>query len=114
MVMPLTLSLLRSFKVANNVLVSSWFVRAALYARFNEVASIWSSSADSALFDKYIDHLVTSGELTQDVNYYVDNFLINGQFVCREHDLFEGGWEDFCEANGVIYNDDYCCTHLGF
>lgn len=95
------------------VFVTSWFVRAALYARFNEVKTIWSSSADSALFDKYVDHLIASGELTEDVNYYVDNFLINGQFVSREHDLFEGSWEDFCLERGIIFDDDYCCINLG-
>ena len=97
-----------------NILVTTWFVRAALYARYVAVYEIWASEADSALFDKYVDHLCSFGELTHDVNHYVDNYLINGQFVCREHDLFEGSWEDFCNAHGVIYNDDYCCTHLGF
>jgi hypothetical protein len=95
------------------VYVTPWFVRAALYARFNEVKAIWASSADSALFDKYVDHLCSLGELEGDVNHYVDNFLINGQFVCREHDLFDGSWEAFCEANGVIFDDNFCCTNLG-
>ena len=96
-----------------NILVTSWFVRAALYARFNEVAPLWSSSADSALFDQFVDHLIASGELSQDVNYYVDNFLTNGQFISREHDLFEGSWEEFCEAHGLIYDDNFCCVNLG-
>lgn len=96
-----------------NVLVTSWFVRAALYARYVSVYETWASEANSALFDKYIDHLCSLSELTHDVNYYVDNFLVNGQFVAREHDLFEGSWEDFCNAHGVIFDDNYCCTNLG-
>ncbi len=96
-----------------NILVTTWFVRAALYARYVAVYETWASEADSALFDKYVDHLIESGELSGDVNYYVDNFLTNGQFVCREHDLFEGSWEEFCSEHGVIFDDNFCCTNLG-
>ncbi len=97
-----------------NVLVSEDFVSQALYDRFEAVKTLWASAAATALFEQLIDLLTDVGEFHGSSWIIVDNFLINGQFVCREHDLFEGSWEDFCEANGVIYNDDYCCTHLGF
>lgn len=97
-----------------NVLVSEDFVSQALYDRFEAVKTLWASEAATALFEQLIDLLIEVGGFQGSAYVIVDNYLINGQFVCREHDLFEGSWEDFCEANGVIYNDDYCCTHLGF
>jgi hypothetical protein len=96
------------------VFVSEDFVSQALYDRFEAVKTLWASAAATALFEQLIDLLIDGGEFHGSSWIIVDNFLINGQFVCREHDLFEGSWEDFCDANGVIYNDDYCCTHLGF
>ena len=97
-----------------NVLVSEDFVSQALYDRFEAVKTLWASAAATALFEQLIDLLIEVGEFHGSSWIIVDNYLINGQFVCREHDLFEGSWEDFCNAHGVIYNDDYCCTHLGF
>ena len=97
-----------------NVLVSEDFVSQALYDRFEAVKGLWASAAATALFEQLIDLLIEVGEFHSPSGVIVDNFLVNGQFVCREHDLFDGSWEAFCEANGVIYNDDYCCTHLGF
>jgi len=96
------------------VFVSEDFMSQALYDRFEAVKTLWASAAATALFEQLIDLLIEVGGFNGSSWIIVDNYLINGQFVCREHDLFEGGWEDFCEANGVIYNDDYCCTHLGF
>lgn len=97
-----------------NVLVSEDFVSQALYDRFEAVKTLWASAAATALFEQLIDLLIEVGEFHGSSWIIVDNFLINGQFVAREHDLFDGSWEDFCNAHGVIYNDDYCCTHLGF
>ena len=97
-----------------NVIVSEDFVSQALYDRFEMVKELWASAAATALFEQLIDLLTEVGELHGSSWVIVDNFLVNGQFVCREQDLFEGSWEDFCNAHGVIYNDDYCCTHLGF
>ncbi len=96
------------------VFVSEDFVSQALYDRFEAVKTLWASAAATALFEQLIDLLTDVGEFHGSSWIIVDNYLINGQFVCREHDLFEGSWEDFCNAHGVIYNDDYCCTHLGF
>lgn len=95
------------------VLVSEDFVSQALYDRFEAVKTLWASAAATALFEQLIDLLIEVGEFNGSSCVIVDNFLINGQFVAREHDFFEGSWEEFCEANGVIYNDDYCCTNLG-
>ena len=96
-----------------NVLVSEDFVSQALYDRFEAVKGLWASEAASALFEQLIDLLIEVGEFNGSSCVIVDNYLINGQFVCREHDLFEGSWEDFCEANGVLFDDNYCCTNLG-
>lgn len=96
------------------VFVSEDFVSQALYDRFEAVKTLWASAAATALFEQLIDLLIEVGEFNGSSWIIVDNFLVNGQFVAREHDLFDGSWEDFCNAHGVIYNDDYCCTHLGF
>jgi hypothetical protein len=100
--------------MANNVLVSSDFVSQALYDRYEAVKTLWASEAASALFEQLIDLMLDIGEINASSWVIVDNFLVNGQFISREHDLFEGSWEDFCEANGVIFDDNFCCTHLGF
>lgn len=97
-----------------NVLVSEDFVSQALYDRFEAVKGLWASAAATALFEQLIDLLIEVGEFKGSNYVIVDNFLINGQFVAREHDLFEGSWEDFCEANGILFNDNFCCTNLGF
>ncbi len=96
-----------------NVLVSEDFVSQALYDRFEAVKTLWASAAATALFEQLIDLLTDVGEFHGSSWVIVDNFLINGQFVCREHDLFDGSWEEFCLDRGVIYNDDFCCTNLG-
>ena len=96
-----------------NVLVSEDFVSQALYDRFEAVKTLWASAAATALFEQLIDLLTDVGEFHGSSWIIVDNYLINGQFVCREHDLFEGSWEEFCSAQGVIYDDNFCCTNLG-
>lgn len=96
-----------------NVLVSEDFVSQALYDRFEAVKTLWASAAATALFEQLIDLLTDVGEFHGSSWIIVDNYLINGQFVCREHDLFEGSWEDFCSTHGVIFDDNYCCTNLG-
>lgn len=96
-----------------NVLVSEDFVSQALYDRFEAVKTLWASAAATALFEQLIDLLIEVGEFNGSSWIIVDNFLINGQFVAREHDLFDGSWEDFCNAHGVLYDDNFCCTNLG-
>jgi len=56
----------------------------------------------------------------------MDNFLINGSFCERATDFtadgewsnkfkeYNGNWEEFCENEAVIYNEDAACTNLGF
>lgn len=58
-------------------------------------------------------------------SYVVDNFIINGEFIYRElfskdseyselYEKYNGSWKDFCESEGIIYNDEVCCINLGF
>ncbi len=96
------------------VFVSEDFVSQALYDRFEAVKTLWASEAATALFEQLIDLLIDVGGFQGSAYVIVDNYLINGQFVCREHDLFEGSWEDFCSERGVLFDDNFCCTHLGF
>ncbi len=95
------------------VFVSEDFVSQALYDRFEAVKTLWASEAATALFEQFIDLLIEVGEFNGSSYVIVDNYLINGQFVCREHDLFDGSWEDFCSERGVLFDDNFCCTNLG-
>lgn len=67
----------------------------------------------------------SDGMLLKRPSYVVDNFIINGEFIYREwfskdgeyselYEKYNGSWEDLCENEGIIYNDEVCCINLGF
>lgn len=121
----------------NQITVSIDFVIAALESRFDDVKSQWGNDASEALWEQALD-LVSEcglgGNITSP-SAYVDNYLINGEFVSRENfyksdcasydieltdeqneqgsyiELTEEQWE-LVTQDALIYNDDYACLQF--
>ena len=74
------------------------------------------------------------GDNVTSPSIFVDNYLINGEFVSKEDDLqmwldceyddlsdddkecyeceeeyIEQKWQEYCSENALLYNDDYAC-----
>ena len=117
----------------NNMLnVPVEFVIDALQARYDDVKELWGNDASEALWEQALQ-LVEECGLGSNItspSIYVDNYLVNGEFVSRfnisendcnsygiEFDLNDdneiiindGEWEQFCQDNALIYNDEYAC-----
>ena len=109
-----------------NVLVE--FVIDALQARYDEVENLWGCDASASLWEQALQLVAECGlgENVTSPSIYVDNYLINGEFVSKiadvecwlddnqpngENDLNEA-WQEYCENNALIYNDDFACLQF--
>ena len=88
------------------------FVEAALQARYEAVVGIWGSDAAIALWPQALELLLESEELKQTPSYYVDNYLVNGDFIDREENQTDAEWQKYCENNALIYNTEYACLNF--
>ena len=110
------------------------FVIAALESRYDEVKALWGCQASHNLWEQALSLVEDCGLGTcSSPSAYVDNYLINGEFVSRfnisendcrsygiEFDLNEeneviindGEWEQFCQDSALIYNDEYACLQF--
>lgn len=119
----------------NMINVPVEFVIDALQARYDDVKDQWSNDASETLW-KQVLQLVEDCGLGNNItspSIYVDNYLINGEFITRcnfykndassygidlnEHQLDEQGsyteltleqWESVTQ-DALIYNDEYAC-----
>jgi len=110
--------------------ISINFIIAALEARFEDVKDIWGNEASLALWDQVLDMVEEYGisENTSSASEFVDNYLINGEFVTREGlnkqdatscgiELDDDGtvsddeWQYLCD-NAVVYNGEYACIRF--
>ena len=115
------------------------FVIDALQARYDEVKELWASDASAALWDQALQLVAECGlgdNVTSPI-IYVDNYLINGEFVSREENIedwlhktshegfleqldyegdeydqwlddnFDNFWDEYCQDNALIYNSEY-------
>lgn len=104
------------------------FVIDALQARYDDVKDLWGCDASAALWEQALQLVAECGsdKTVTSPSIYVDNYLINGEFVSKiadvEHwldsnqpnganDLHEA-WEEYCLDNAVIYNDEYACIQF--
>ncbi|AWD93265.1 hypothetical protein AB9_159 [Acinetobacter phage vB_AbaM_B9] len=113
----------------NMINVPVEFVIDALQARYDDVKDKWSNDASEALWEQALQ-LVEECGLGSDItssSAYVDNYLINGEFVSKESDFdewtkdykesydfsdsveVEAAWNEYCQDNALIYNDEYAC-----
>ena len=105
--------------------VSVEFVIDALQARYNDVKDLWGCDASAALWEQALQSVAERGlgENVTSPSIYVDNYLVNGEFVSKiadvehwldsnqpngAHDLDEA-WNEYCQDNALIYNGEYAC-----
>ncbi len=119
--------------------VTAQFIIDALQSRYDDVKELWGGEAANELWEQAlamveecgIGYNVTSPSI------FVDNYLINGEFVSKEDDkqywldceyddlsdddkeyyeceaeYIEQKWQEYVTNNAMLYNDNYAC--LGF
>ena len=109
--------------------VSAQFIIDALQARYDEVSGLWASYAAHDLWQQALDVVQECGisDNVTSPSIFVDNYLINGEFVSKEDDKqwwldcddvelsekeIDEKWLEYCKKNACLYNDNYAC--LGF
>ena len=87
----------------------------------------WKTRGSRMLMNEFYEYMENfDGGKVQQPSVVMDNFLINGSFCERATDFtadgewsnkfeeYKGNWEEFCENEAVLYNEDAACTNLGF
>ena len=109
--------------------VSIDFIIEALQSRYDNVKELWGGEAAHQLWEQALAMVEDCGigDNVTSPSIFVDNYLINGEFVSKEDDknlwLGSGGeelsddeineeWLDYCQNNACLYNDEHAC--LGF
>ena len=119
--------------------VSIQFIIDALQARYDNVKDLWGGDAANQLWEQALQMVEDCGigENVTSPSIFVDNYLINGEFVSKEDDkqywldceyddlseddkeyyeceaeYIEQKWQEHCSENAILYNDNYTC--LGF
>lgn len=96
-----------------------------LYERLQYAHDNWGGypSLDEQLFDFIRD--VFDGQKVPSVAVVADNFVVNGEYIPKDeftadgnyshtYKKYNGNWEELCENEGILYNDEVCCIRLGF
>ena len=106
--------------------VSVYFIIDALQARYDEVSGLWASHAARDLWQQALDVVQECGigDNVTSPSIFVDNYLINGEFVSKDEDKqwwldceyddlssaeIDEKWNDYCEKNACLYNKNYAC-----
>ena len=119
--------------------VSIQFIIDALQSRYDNVKDLWGVKASGELWEQALQMVEECGigENVTSPSIFVDNYLINGEFVSKEDDkqcwldseyddlseddkqvyeceaeYIEQKWKGYCSENACLYNDNYAC--LGF
>ena len=116
--------------------VSIQFIIDALQARYDNVKELWGGSAAHELWEQALDMVSECGigDNVTSPSIFVDNYLINGEFVSKEDDkqcwldseyetlsecdkeyyeceaeYIEQKWDEYVTNNACLYNDNYAC-----
>ena len=116
--------------------VSIQFIIDALQARYNNVKDRWGGDAAQELWEQALQMVWECGigDNVTSPSIFVDNYLLNGEFVSKEDDkqywldgeyddlseddkkfyecdaeYIEQEWREYCENNACLYNDNYAC-----
>ena len=116
--------------------VSIQFIIDALQARYDNVKELWGGDASQELWEQalYMVEDCGIGENVTSPSIFVDNYLINGEFVSKEYDkqywldceyddlleddkefyeceaeYIEQKWNKYVTDNACLYNDNYAC-----
>ena len=116
--------------------VSIEFIIDALQSRYDNVKDLWGGEAANQLWEQALNMVEECGigDNVTSPSIFVDNYLINGEFVSKEDDLqwwldceyenlsdydkqvyeceaeyIEQKWQEYCSENAMLYNDEYAC-----
>ena len=106
--------------------VSIQFIIDALQSRYDKVKELWGCGAAHELWQKALDVVEECGigDNVTSPSIFVDNYLINGEFVSKDEDKqwwlgcdyeelsekeVNDRWDDYCEKNACLYNKNYAC-----
>lgn len=123
---------------SNMINVPVEFAIEALQARYDDVKDQWGNDANEALWEQALQLVEECGlgENVTSPSIYVDNYLVNGEFITRsnfyksdassygielgEYQIDEQGdyteltleqWESVTQ-DALIYNDEYACIQF--
>ena len=126
------------------ITVSVDFIIDALESRYQDVKDLWSNEASRSLWEQALSLVEECGlgEHITSPGAFVDNYLVNGEFVSKEDDFsewldktsykdcheelnyegdefdqwlndnFDGFWQEYCQDNTLIFNDEYACLRF--
>ena len=116
--------------------VSIQFIIDALQSRYDNVKELWGGEAAQQLWEQALSMVEDCGigDNVTSPSIFVDNYLINGEFVSKEDDkqswldceydvlsdddkefyeceaeYIEQKWQDYVTNNACLYNDNYAC-----
>ena len=116
--------------------VSIQFIIDALQARYDNVKELWGDEATHKLWEQALSMVEECGigDNVTSPSIFVDNYLINGEFVSKEDDkkqwldceyddlseddklhyeceaeYIEQKWLDYVTNNACLYNDNHAC-----
>ena len=116
--------------------VSIDFIIDALQSRYDNVKDLWGGEASKQLWEQALQMVEECGigDNVISPSIFVDNYLINGEFVSKEDDkkdwldseyetlseddkeyyeceaeYIEQKWQEYVTNNACLYNDDYAC-----
>ena len=113
----------------NTFNVSIDFIIDTLQARYDKVKGLWGGDAAHELWEQALSMVEDCGidDNVANPSYFVDNYLINGEFVSKEDDKnwwlgcgsdelsedeINEEWVEYCQNNACLYNDDYACLSI--
>ena len=121
-------------KKSNMINVSVEFAIDALQARYDNVKDLLGCDASASLWDQALQLVEDCGlgENVTSPSIYVDNYLVNGEFVSKKNDVaywisetsysdtnyeacedtFNTAWNEYCQDNALIYNGEYACIQF--
>ena len=116
--------------------VSIQFIIDALQLRYNNVKELWGGDAAHQLWEQALFMVEDCGigDNVTSPSIFVDNYLLNGEFVSKEYDkkhwlyceyedlsddekefyaceaeYIEQKWDEYVTNNACLYNNNYAC-----
>ena len=116
--------------------VSIDFIIDALQSRYDNVKDLWGGDAAHELWEQALAMVEDCGigDNVTSPSIFVDNYLINGEFVSKEYDkqywlyceyedlsddekefyaceaeYIEQKWDEYVTNNACLYNNNYAC-----
>ena len=108
--------------------VSIQFIIDALQSRYDNVKELWGGEAAHQLWEQALSMVEECGigDNVTSPSIFVDNYLINGEFVSKEYDLqywlgcgsdelsedeINEEWLEYVTNNACLYNDNHACLY---